>query len=55
MNQNYFCFAITMLENFLYVAAGTIFLFTRSVFFAYGRPSTIFCAYTSPTPGNAFS
>jgi hypothetical protein len=44
-NGSYFCcFAITLLENFLYVASGTIFLVTRSVFFAYGRPSTIFCA-----------
>src|SRR5579884_13897 len=32
-----------------------IFLRTRSVFFAYGRPSTIFWAYASPMPGSAFN
>jgi len=51
----YFCFAITRPAIFLYVAAGMIFLFRRSVFFAYGRPSTIFWAYLSPIPGSAFS
>ena len=32
--RGYFCFAITNPAIFLYVAAGMIFLFTRSVFFA---------------------
>src|SRR5215467_2754288 len=31
------------------------FFFTKSVFFAYGRPSMIFCEYFSPMPGSASS
>src|SRR5215471_3559934 len=31
------------------------FFFTKSVFFAYGRPSIIFCEYFSPMPGRASS
>ena len=38
-----------------YVAAGTMFLLFNCVLLAYGRPSMIFWAYTSPTPGRALS
>jgi len=49
------CLAMTRALIFAYVAAGTIFLFTRSVFVLYGRPSMIFCEYASPMPGSAFN
>jgi hypothetical protein len=37
------CLAMIRALIFSYVDAGTIFLFSRSVFILYGRPSMIFC------------
>jgi hypothetical protein len=54
-DYDFVCLAMIRALIFSYVAAGTIFLFSRSVFTRYGRPSMIFCEYASPIPGSAFN
>ena len=39
----------------LYMFCGTIFFCSSSSFRLYGRPSMIFLAYRSPTPGRVFN